>query len=132
MRREFVAGEHVLLVDDESDVLAIGAEILEDAGFRVARAVNADIALLLIKEGMKFRALVTDVVLPGNLDGFGLANLARALLPGLAVVYTTGFIDVARLRSRGGIYGEILKKPYRAETLINAVRAACGPRAAAA
>jgi DNA-binding NtrC family response regulator len=119
----------ILLVDDEPEHLALGADLLEEAGFQVARASNADIALLLIKERVPFDVMVTDVVMPGTLDGFALADLARALLPRLPVIYTTGFAHVAKLRARGAIYGEILEKPYSADALINAVRIACGSRA---
>jgi len=71
-------------------------------------------------------------LLRGTLDGFALADLARALLPELAVIYTTGYVDVARQRALGAIYGEILEKPYRAEAMAKAVRIACASLTTAA
>jgi len=121
---------YLLLVEDDPEVLALAAGQLEDAGYQVARAPNANIALLLIKEGVPFHALITDVVLPGLLDGFALAELARALRPRLGVVYMTGYGEVARLRARGAAFGEILAKPCRKDTLLGAVRGLCalGPK----
>jgi CheY-like chemotaxis protein len=114
----------ILLVDDEADILELSASILEEVGCRVSRAANADIALLLIEEGVPFDLMITDVVLPGFLDGFGLAHRARALLPNLAIIYATGFSDVARVRARGSVFGEVLTKPFRADDLIKAAHAA--------
>lgn len=118
----------VLLVDDERDILDIGVAILEEAGYRVARAPNADIALLLIQQGVPFDVLITDVVLPGFLDGFGLAQKARELLPHIAVIYFTGFAGVARVRSQGAIYGEVLRKPWGSDDLERAIRVALRDR----
>ena len=115
----------LLLVDDDVALLMAIAENLEEAGFHVARAASAEISLLLIKEGVPFEIMVTDVVLPGALDGFALAHLARVFLPRLAIIYTTGFVEVARLRSPGAVYGDVLAKPYRIDALIMAVRATC-------
>jgi DNA-binding NtrC family response regulator len=118
----------ILLVDDEQDILDIGVLVLSEAGHRVARAVNADIALLLIQQGVSFDVLITDVVLPGMLDGFGLAHKVRQLLPHIAVVYSTGFTGVTRVRSQGAIYGEVLRKPWGADDLCRAVNAALSKR----
>ena len=78
----------------------------------------------------ELNVMVTDIVLPGTLDGFALAHLACSLLPRLAIIYTTGFGPVARVRAPGAVFGDILEKPYKADVLITRVRAACGSRAA--
>jgi DNA-binding NtrC family response regulator len=114
----------ILLVDDDADVLGATASILEDSGYDVARCANGEIALLFMKEGVAFDLILTDVVLPGRWDGFALAHRAREILPDISVLYATGYGDVARVRSRGAIYGEVLAKPCRRDALLRAVRTA--------
>lgn len=111
----------ILLVDDEQEILEPAASVLEQAGYQVARAMNADIALLLMDQRIPFDVMVTDVVLPGYLDGFGLVQKARELIPNIEINYSTGFGDVARVRSRGALYGEVLRKPWGADDLLRAV-----------
>ena len=114
----------VLFVDDDRDVLAIGVSLLEEAGYRVQGAASGDIAAILLEQGLRFDLLVTDVVLPGKLDGFALADKAHALVPEMRIIYSTGFGEVARIRSRGAVYGEVLRKPWRTADLLHAVSAA--------
>ena len=122
---------NILLVDDNEDALAIGALMLEEAGYNVVPSPDSDIALVLLQESVPFELLVTDIILPGRLDGFGLAHEARCFLPQIAVLYTTGFADVARIRSRGNVYGDVLSKPFKGDALLRAVRIALRARAAA-
>ncbi len=114
----------ILLVDDEQSVLDYGVAILSEAGYPTAQAINGDVALLLLRQDLPIELLIADVVLPGRLDGFALAYRAQALIPDIRVIYSTGFASVARIRSRGAIYGEILVKPWRADDLLRAVAAA--------
>jgi DNA-binding NtrC family response regulator len=114
----------ILFVDDEKDIAAIAAETLEPAGYDVLTAIDSDIALILMEEGVAFDLLITDIVLPGLLDGFALARHALRLMPRIRVVYSTGFGGVARIRSRGAPYGEVLEKPWRSGTLLKTVRLA--------
>ncbi len=108
----------ILLVDDEEDVLCIAAEILRQAGYRLQTAINGDVALIMLQQGLPFRLLVTDIVLPGLLDGFALARRARELCPGIPIIYMTAYLPVAHIRGRGAPYGETLAKPWRAEALL--------------
>jgi len=113
-----------LLVDDEQSTLDFGVTILSEAGYAAAHAINADVALFLLEQGLPIEVLITDVVLPGRLDGFALAHRARELVPNIRVIYSTGFSGVARIRSRGGIYGEVLLKPWRVDDMLRAVDSA--------
>ena len=65
--------------------------------------------------------LFTDVVMPGQLDGIDLANAARALRPGLPVLFATGFANLARDDRDSEMRGPVLRKPYRASELCRAV-----------
>ena len=113
----------ILFVDDERDILDIGVMALREAGYAVQPALNGDIALVLIEQGLPFRLLITDVVMPGLLDGFALARRARAVDPGLPIIYTTGFARVANLRSPGAPHGDTLPKPWRPSELLKLVHA---------
>lgn len=122
----------ILFVDDEPDILDLGALLLREAGYSVTTAANSDIAMIFLEQGLTFRLLVTDIVLPGLLDGFALAHRARMLLPRLKVIYATGFGGVARVRSKGGApYGQLLSKPWKSEMLLDLVAAALPQRAVA-
>ena len=111
----------ILLVDDDQHVLHVTTEILRQAGYRIQSVMSADIALVLLREGLPFRLLITDVVLPGMLDGYALARMARDLSPGIPIIYLTGYPPVAEVRGRGAPHGKTLVKPVRAEDLCKAV-----------
>jgi DNA-binding NtrC family response regulator len=117
----------VILVDDEHEILEIGAAALRGAGYEVLPAISGDVALILIEQGLPFELLITDIVMPGTLDGFALARKARDLRPGIKVIYSTGFSGAASIRSRGAPYGDMLVKPWRVDDLVNAVRLALAP-----
>ena len=112
----------ILFVDDEPDVLALAVMTLREAGYGVQPAPNGDIALVLLSQGLTFELLITDVVMPGILDGFALARRARELLPGLPILYTTGFSRVASIRAPGAPYGRTLPKPWRPSQLLEIIR----------
>jgi len=114
----------ILFVDDDRDVLAIGISTLEESGYRLQGAASGDIAAILLEQGLRFDVLITDIVLPGRLDGFALADKAHALVPEMRIIYSTGFGEVARIRYRGAVYGEFLRKPWRAADLLRSVAAA--------
>jgi DNA-binding NtrC family response regulator len=114
----------ILFVDDCEDVLELAATILKEAGFDVMTAVSGDVALILLEQRVPFRLLITDVVMPGFLDGFALARKARECLPEIRVIYTTGYREIAGVRSRGAPFGDVLAKPWSPATLVDLVGSA--------
>ena len=116
-----MAGPEILLVDDERDILELGLLALREAGYEVQPASNGDIALVLMEQGLGFRLLITDVVMPGVLDGYALARRAREIDPDLRILYTTGFSHVAAIRSPGAPKGDVLLKPWKPSDLLRAV-----------
>ena len=114
----------ILLVDDNEALLSELTEVLREEGYLAQPATSGDIALVLLQQGIPFRLLVTDVVLPGVLDGFTLARRARLFSPNIPIIYATGHPDVAHVRARGAPFGEILSKPYRIEAMLRAISAA--------
>ncbi len=84
----------VLLVDDDPGLLAISADILEQEGYQVTQAFDAESALDLVRSEARFDVLVTDNALPG-MSGGGLLRLAAALRPDLRGLLVTGYGSVA-------------------------------------
>ena len=110
----------VLVVEDEAIIRSVMVEVLIDAGFQVDEADNSDDALKLLDED-GYRLLVTDVHMPGDLDGIDLAGHAQNHKPPLPVVFVSGRPDVyARLRETG-LKGLALAKPFPLEKLVAAV-----------
>ncbi|WP_161958063.1 PAS domain S-box protein [Azospirillum palustre] len=111
-------GASVLLVEDDPVVALVIVAALEEMGYRVSRAATGEEALRLLRDGERPDLLFTDVVMPGEIDGAALAAAARALLPRLAVVLTTGYSE-----DRAGLKGfPVLSKPYRIEDLALTLR----------
>jgi CheY-like chemotaxis protein len=112
----------VLIVDDDPDVLEIGAAVLLAEGLEVVRADGAASALRILESERKIDLLFTDVVMPGGIDGFELARRARRMRDGLPVIYTSGFFNSVPTGQSGSGYGPLLAKPWRADALARAVR----------
>ncbi len=113
------AAEKILVVDDDPDVLALAATHLAALGYEVLPASNGNQALALLRVHRDVVLLFTDIVMPNNIDGFDLAEHARRLRPGLKVLYTSGY-----LKDEGVWYGNLLPKPWTADDLDRAVKAA--------
>jgi CheY-like chemotaxis protein len=107
----------ILVVDDDPEVLSVACASLEADGYTVLRALNAPAALQLLQENADVALLFTDIVMPGYIDGFDLAERAKQLHPGLRVLYTSGY-----LKDEGVWEGSLLVKPWRTESLRDAVK----------
>src|SRR3954453_4340576 len=115
------ASPTVLVVDDDDDVRALAVAILHDAGFRPIPATSGDTAMMMLQSGLTVDLLFTDIVMPGELDGFSLAYEATLLHPDIKVLYTTGFADISADRLGRYVAGPMLKKPYRGGELAGEV-----------
>ncbi|WP_439634682.1 PAS domain-containing protein [Glycocaulis sp.] len=115
--------ETVLIAEDDAAVLATAAALFEDLGYTVVTAHDAQGALDAIKAGARPDLLFTDVIMPGPLKSTDLARQAQALLPGLAVLFTSGYAEDAIVqhgRLTEGVH--LLGKPYSREALAIKVR----------
>lgn len=83
-------GRRVLVVEDEEFVRGVLSEVLASEGFEVTEAACGDEAAGLIDRADCFDLLLTDVHMPGRLDGLAVAERARATHPGLPIVVVTG------------------------------------------
>lgn len=117
--RPQVAGA-VLIVEDEALVREVTAEALTSAGFAVIEAASGDEAVAIL-ETTPVLAIVTDVMMPGELDGVALAVLARTMAPELPVLVVSACHGHARLKDLPpGV--PFLGKPYSDVQLVCAVR----------
>jgi CheY-like chemotaxis protein len=106
---------HVLLVEDEFLIAQWVAECLEEEGFVVHTASDAGEALRQLN-ARNIDVLLTDINLPGGMDGLALARRARQILPDLPVIYASAL--VAALATHSQVPGAIfLHKPYHPETV---------------
>ncbi|NOJ49232.1 PAS domain-containing sensor histidine kinase [Bradyrhizobium archetypum] len=107
----------VLLVEDNPDVAAVSTGLLEQLGYTVRRVANAEAALREIElDGIDL--VFSDIVMPGKMDGLGLARHLKAVKPRLPILLTSGYSDAA-LNVRGDF--PILRKPYEIHELSQAI-----------
>lgn len=118
--------ERIVLVDDNNDVRETVAEVLKSLGYHVVEAASGDAALSLLEEHVgEFDLVLTDMIMPGKIDGLALGKIVRERWPKLAVLLTTGFAGEAEDSRDGGVAGfDVLIKPYRKEELAHMVRSA--------
>jgi PAS domain S-box-containing protein len=117
--------ERILLVEDDELVRAHVAMQLEQLGYRVACAGSGPEALATLARDQAFDLLFTDIVMPGGMNGRQLAEEARRRVPGLRVLFTSGYTEQAMLHQGSlGAGMRLLAKPYRRQELALRVREA--------
>jgi len=115
-------GVKILLVEDEEEVIRVLKRILEDAGHHITTAANGDSALEAFNIHREFDVLVTDVVMPGSLQGPALAKAVRAIQPGIPCIFVSGYSSEAIIDSNGLEPSDIrLMKPVKRSDLLAAV-----------
>src|ERR671920_1388092 len=107
----------VLLVEDELLVRMTAADELEEAGFQVLEAANADVALKVLEaRSDEVQVLFTDVHMPGSMDGMELAEQVHARWPHVRLLISSGY---ARPQpDEIPDHGHFVPKPYRAATVV--------------
>lgn len=123
---EQITGEHipakkaepqrptVLIVDDSPEVAEVTSSLFEHLGYATVYRDSADAALRLLEEGTKIDLVFSDIVMPGPIDGVGLAREIRARFPDVPVVLTTGYSDAAQAAPSNL---KILRKPFDTDAL---------------
>ncbi len=113
-----LAGETILLVEDNAEVRRVSARRVRNLGYTVIEAENAAGAIEVLSSGRKVDLIFSDVVMPGGMSGFDLARWARQNAPSVRVLLTSGFAeDVARAGEAIAPDLEILRKPYTGDEL---------------
>jgi CheY-like chemotaxis protein len=117
----------IMVVDDEPILRLLFSEVLEDAGYSVSDAASADEALARLEDGCEARVVVTDVHMPGKLNGFELAKVICRQWPHIGVVIVSGRLcptcDELPDESR------FLAKPVSPELLTSTVQAVAADHA---
>lgn len=117
--------ERVLLVEDDPLIREIMAEALVEAGFDVTSAESGDAAAIILAAD-HFDLLMTDVQMPGQLNGVTLASHARELDAALPVIFVTGRPDALLGISRLGPRDAFIRKPYGPGELVATARRLLG------
>jgi CheY-like chemotaxis protein len=112
------AGETVLVIDDEPVVRMLIVDILEELGYAALEASDGPEGLTVLQSKARVDLLITDVGLPGGLNGRQVADAARVLRPGLKVLFITGYAENAVLSHGHLEHGmQVVTKPFAVEEL---------------
>jgi len=115
--------ETVMIVEDDPFVRSYAVMRLESLGYSVIAAVDGAEALQKLKADIHVDILFTDIVMPGGINGWDLADLARQLRPGLPVLLTSGYaLETLAKHGRLRAGAVVLTKPYRKADLARRLR----------
>jgi PAS domain S-box-containing protein len=116
--------ETILIVDDEPDLVRLAEQYLTDLGYRTLTANNPQEAFDLLARQNDIDLLFSDVVMPGDTNGYVLAERAAKRNPGLKVLLTSGFTaNTIAVNGQARFSANLLHKPYRRDDLARRVRA---------
>jgi CheY-like chemotaxis protein len=110
----------ILVVEDETLIRMVGAEILEDAGFDVLEAADADEALCILKAHEDVLLLFSDIDMPGSMDGLNLARIVHERWPNIRLLLTSGRLELTDAEVPDA--GKFISKPWMSEKLISDIR----------
>jgi CheY-like chemotaxis protein len=116
-------GETVLIVDDEPSIRMLVSEVLEDLGYTAIEAADGPTGLKIMQSDVRLDLLVTDVGLPGGMNGRQMADAGRALRPGLKVLFIPGYAENSVIGNgvlEPGMH--LLTKPFVMEVLASRIR----------
>jgi two-component system, response regulator PdtaR len=114
----------VLVVEDEAILRLHAIDVVEEAGFIAIEAKNADEAIAILESRSDITLLLTDVNMPGSMDGVKLAHAVRNRWPPVKIVVVSGHrqVDQSELPLDSRFFG----KPFQAEKMIAELRAMIG------
>jgi PAS domain S-box-containing protein len=115
-------GETILVIDDEPTIRMLMVEVLEEAGYVVIAAGDGAAGLKILQTDTRIDLLITDVGLPGGLNGRQVADAARIARPKLKVLFITGFAETAAVAHDlldGGMH--LIAKPFAMTAFANKV-----------
>jgi signal transduction histidine kinase/ActR/RegA family two-component response regulator len=118
---------HVLLVEDDEEVARLVSGMLDQLGYDVEHVANASSALGALRNDRTVDLVFADIMMPGGMDGVGLAREIKARRPDLPVLLTTGNLGAIQDKLEG-LKLKVLPKPYRLDDLRVALAEARGAR----
>jgi two-component system, response regulator PdtaR len=114
----------ILIVEDELLIRMDSAEAIENAGFEVIQAGNADDAIAILEARTEIHVVFTDIQMPGSMDGLKLARFVRDRWPPIKIVATSGLV---RVEDDGLPAGSVfLPKPYRGAEVVATLKELTG------
>ena len=116
----------IMVVDDESAICDLLVEGLGEEGYAVHVAPGAAAALELLARTPDIGLMVTDVVMPGGLNGFDLARRAQAAHPALKVIYISAYSMAEAVAEARPEDEPMVRKPFRFEQMLDHVRRTLG------
>lgn len=116
--------ERILLVEDNPNVRRTVVRQLAQLGYTVIEAADGEAALAQVADGLEFDLLLTDVVMPGGMNGYDLAEEIGRLRPKTPILFTSGYTELAENSRDLPRRGSLLSKPYSRQSLGQAIRAA--------
>jgi CheY-like chemotaxis protein len=113
------ANETILVVDDEPTVRALLTEVLGDLGYNLLEAGDSVAGLKVLQSNVHIDLLITDVGLPGGMNGRQLADAGREIRPNLTTLFITGYAENAVIGAgQLGPGMQVLTKPFAVDTLV--------------
>jgi DNA-binding NtrC family response regulator len=106
----------ILVVEDEVLVRLFLADELRNAGFDVIESVSADEALAVLRSGTKISVLMTDVRMPGTMDGVALAKAVREEFPGIKILIASGHLPAV-----DAVHDGFFTKPYDVSKVVRTI-----------
>jgi two-component system, response regulator PdtaR len=110
----------ILIVEDDFLTRMNTAQMIEEAGFDVVEAANADDAIQVLEARLDITVVFTDVQMPGSMDGLKLAAFIRGRWPPLKIVATSGYVIVPQRHLPDG--ARFLPKPYSLNQILRTLR----------
>ena len=111
----------LLVVEDEALIRLMLAGALEDDGYEVLEAEDASEAVRILSGNPGVRLVVSDVRMPGEMDGLGLAKWIRRNRPGTKVVISSGYVPASEQEQLKDAYDAFIGKPYRVWDLVERI-----------
>lgn len=123
--------ETVLLVEDDATVRSVLSDLVSALGYRCIVAANAIDATQIVEANLfRLDLLVTDINMPGALDGLALAEKVRARQPDVAVLLISGYAEATAMKAAESHGYHVLAKPFRQTHLQAAIAEELGRRGA--
>lgn len=116
-------GETVLVIDDEASVRSLIVDVLTDGGYHVIEAADGPSGLKVLQSDLRIDLLITDVGLPGGMNGRQVADAGRVHRPRLKILFITGYAENAVVGN--GLLGQdmhVITKPFGIEAIANKIR----------
>ncbi|KAA3506235.1 response regulator [Agrobacterium vitis] len=113
-------GITVLVVEDEVLIRMGIVESLQEEGFEVLEASNADDAIAVLNSHSEIRLMFTDINMPGSMDGLKLATAVRDRWPPVKIIVTSGHLHIRE--DALPVVGRFFSKPYDSTLVVRAIR----------